>query len=233
VPHHTDDPAERARRMSVLQRTEATFEPLPFNTAAALTFGLVSAAVVVAGHKPRHRIVDLMIASIAITNRLPLLPPTPAISPAWTSSRQFPQRRGCDQPDAERTKDCMRRRLLLELEYYSSNTSEASPRTAESVGTPNGPCGFLSASSRRDSRSGVADRRHPLRRTGRPKPQSPSLCHPSWLVRRSKRLCGSGQGEHYALLETWLKCQSLRVKGALGGWCFSRVGDPGEVTGLG
>jgi hypothetical protein len=82
VPHHTDDPAERARRMSVLQRTEATFEPLPFNTAAALTFGLVSAAVVVAGHKPRHRIVDLMIASIAITNRLPLLPPTPAISPA-------------------------------------------------------------------------------------------------------------------------------------------------------
>jgi hypothetical protein len=123
VPHHTDDPAERARRMSVLQRTEATFEPLPFNTAAALTFGLVSAAVVVAGHKPRHRIVDLMIASIAITNRLPLLPPTPAISPAWTSSRQFPQRRGCDQPDAERTKDCMRRRLLLELEYYSSNTS--------------------------------------------------------------------------------------------------------------
>jgi hypothetical protein len=93
--------------------------------------------------------------------------------------------------------------------------SEAPPRTAKSVGTPKGPCGFLSASSRRDSRSGVADRRHPLRRIGRPKPQSPSLCHPSWLVRRSKRLCRSGREEHYALLRTWLKCQSLRVQGAL------------------
>ena len=28
----------------------------------------------------------------------------------------------------------------------------------------------------------MADRRHPLRRVGRPKPKSPSLCHPSWLV---------------------------------------------------
>jgi hypothetical protein len=88
--------------------------------------------------------------------------------------------------------------------------SEAAPRTAKSVGTPNGPCGFLSASSRRDSRSGVADRRHPLRRIGRPKPKSPSLCHPSWLVRRSIRLCGSGREERYALSGTWLKCQSSR-----------------------
>jgi hypothetical protein len=101
------------------------------------------------------------------------------------------------------------------LSHRSAESSEAPPRTAKSVGTPKGPCGFLSASSRRDSRSGVADRRHPLRRIGRPKPQSPSLCHPSWLVRRSKRLCGSGREEHYALLRTWLKCQSLRVQGAL------------------
>ncbi len=43
----------------------------------------------------------------------------------------------------------------------------------------------------------------------------PSLCHPSWLVRRSKRLCGSGREKHYALWRTWLKCQSLRVQGAL------------------
>jgi hypothetical protein len=40
--------------------------------------------------------------------------------------------------------------------------------------------------------------------------------HP-WLVRRSKRLCGSGREEHYALLRTWLKCQSLRVQGSLEG----------------
>jgi predicted nucleic acid-binding protein len=77
-PHHTDDPTERARRMSVLQHTEATFEPLPFDTEAARTFGLVSAAVVAAGRKPRRRIADLMIASIAIANRLPLYTTNPS-----------------------------------------------------------------------------------------------------------------------------------------------------------
>ncbi|HEX4102088.1 MAG TPA: DUF5132 domain-containing protein, partial [Pseudonocardiaceae bacterium] len=97
----------------------------------------------------------------------------------------------------------------------AAQTSEAAPRTAKSVGTPNSPCGFLSASSRGDSRSGAADRRHPLRRIGRPKPKSPSLCRPSWLVRRSKRLCGSGRGERYALPGTWLKCQSSRDQGSL------------------
>ncbi len=76
-PHRTDDPAERARRMSVLQHTEATFEPLPFGTEAARTFGLVSAAVVAAGRRPRRRIADLMIASIAIANQLPLYTTNP------------------------------------------------------------------------------------------------------------------------------------------------------------
>jgi hypothetical protein len=41
-PHHADDPAERARRMSVLQHAEATFDPLPFDAVAARAFGLVS-----------------------------------------------------------------------------------------------------------------------------------------------------------------------------------------------
>jgi predicted nucleic acid-binding protein len=77
-PHHTDDPAERARRMSVLPHTEATFEPLPFDTEAARTFGQVSAAVVAAGRKPRRRIADLMIASITIANRLPLYTTNPS-----------------------------------------------------------------------------------------------------------------------------------------------------------
>jgi hypothetical protein len=107
--------------------------------------------------------------------------------------------------------------------------SEAAPRTAKSVGTPNGPCGFLSASSgsRRDSRPGAADRRHPLRRIRRPKPRSPSLCHPSWLVRRSKRLCGSGRDQRYALLGTWLKCQSSRDQGSLGMWLCGGLGSGG------
>lgn len=76
-PHRTDDPAERARRMSVLQYAEATFEPLPFDTEAARTFGLVSAAVLATGRRPRRRIANLMIASIAIANQLPLYTTNP------------------------------------------------------------------------------------------------------------------------------------------------------------
>jgi predicted nucleic acid-binding protein len=76
-PHHTTDPTERARRTSVLQHAEATFDPVPFDTEAARTFGLVSAAVAAAGRQPRRRIADLMIASIAIVNRLPLYTTNP------------------------------------------------------------------------------------------------------------------------------------------------------------
>ena len=71
-PHHASDPAERARRMSVLQHAESTFEPLPFDTEAARAFGMISAAVLAAGRTPRRRIADLMIASTAVANRLPL-----------------------------------------------------------------------------------------------------------------------------------------------------------------
>ena len=71
-PHHTDDRAERARRTSVLQRAEAIFEPLPFDAEAARAYGLVSAATIAAGRKPRRRVADLMIAAIAIANDLPL-----------------------------------------------------------------------------------------------------------------------------------------------------------------
>lgn len=76
-PHHTDDPAERARRTSVLQHTEATFDPLPFDAAAARTYGMVCAAVLAAGRTPRRRVADLMIASIAVANRLPLYTTNP------------------------------------------------------------------------------------------------------------------------------------------------------------
>ncbi|WP_345538206.1 type II toxin-antitoxin system VapC family toxin [Phytohabitans rumicis] len=77
-PHHADGPAERARRTAVLQHVEATFDPLPFDAEAARAFGLVSAAVLAAGRKPRSRIADLMIASIAIVNRLPVYTTNPA-----------------------------------------------------------------------------------------------------------------------------------------------------------
>ncbi len=76
-PHHTDDSAERARRVSVLQHTEATFDPLPFDAEAARTYGMVCAAVLAAGRTPRRRVADLMIASIAAANRLPLYTTNP------------------------------------------------------------------------------------------------------------------------------------------------------------
>lgn len=76
-PHHTDDPAERARRLDVLQRAESEFDPLPFDAEAARAFGRVVAAVLAAGRKPRARTVDLMIASVAIANRLPLYTTNP------------------------------------------------------------------------------------------------------------------------------------------------------------
>lgn len=76
-PHHASDPAERARRLDVLQRAEAEFDPLPFDAEAARAFGRVSAAVLAAGRRPRRRILDLMIASVAIANKLPLFTTNP------------------------------------------------------------------------------------------------------------------------------------------------------------
>ena len=76
-PHHTDDPAERARRMVVLQHAEATFDPVPFDAEAARAYGLVAAAVLAAGRVPRRRFADLMIASIAVAHGLPLYTTNP------------------------------------------------------------------------------------------------------------------------------------------------------------
>jgi predicted nucleic acid-binding protein len=76
-PHHAADPDERARRTSVLQHAEATFEPLPLDTAAARAFGQVSAAVLKAGRGTRRRIADLLIASAAVANQLPLYTTNP------------------------------------------------------------------------------------------------------------------------------------------------------------
>ncbi|NLD77935.1 MAG: type II toxin-antitoxin system VapC family toxin [Acidimicrobiales bacterium] len=72
-PHATDDPQERARRQDRLQRTEATFHALPFDDAAARSYGQVFAAVSAVGRKARGaRAVDLLIAATALANELPL-----------------------------------------------------------------------------------------------------------------------------------------------------------------
>ena len=71
-PHLATDPLEKARRQARLQQVESLFDPLEFDVAAARSYGLVVAAVVAAGRTHRSRIADLLIASIAHSNRLPL-----------------------------------------------------------------------------------------------------------------------------------------------------------------
>lgn len=73
-----DEHAERARRLDILQRAESEFDPVPFGAEAARIFGRVTAAVVAAGRKPRRRLADLMIASTAIAEGLPLYTTNPA-----------------------------------------------------------------------------------------------------------------------------------------------------------
>jgi len=72
-PHATQDPDERARRQDRLQRAEAVFDPLPFDSEAARAYGRIYAAVVAAGRKARGaRAVDLLIAAIACSTGLAL-----------------------------------------------------------------------------------------------------------------------------------------------------------------
>ena len=71
-PAATTGPAERARRQDRLQRVEAAFEPIAFGTEAARAYGRVHAAVVASGRQSRRRFADVMIASVAIAEGLPL-----------------------------------------------------------------------------------------------------------------------------------------------------------------
>lgn len=72
-PHATADPAEQARRQDRLQRAEAAFEPLPFDSNAARAYGRVFAAVAGSGRKARGaRAVDLLIAATALGAGLPI-----------------------------------------------------------------------------------------------------------------------------------------------------------------
>lgn len=63
---------EAARRQARLQEVESHLEPIPFDAAAARSYGLVVAAVVRDGRKPRSRFADLLIAATAHANRLDL-----------------------------------------------------------------------------------------------------------------------------------------------------------------
>ncbi len=71
-PHLAATPAEAAKRQARLQEVEAKLEPLRFDGTAVRSYGLVVAAVVRQGRKPRSRFVDLLIAATAHANGLDL-----------------------------------------------------------------------------------------------------------------------------------------------------------------
>jgi len=77
-PAATQDVAERARRQDRLQRAEAAFDPLPFGVEAARAYGRVYAAVLGQGRTPPRRVADLLIASVAVAEGLPLVTRNPA-----------------------------------------------------------------------------------------------------------------------------------------------------------
>jgi predicted nucleic acid-binding protein len=72
-PWTTTDAFERARRQDRLQRTEATFDPMPFDIEAARAYGRVYAAVVEQRRRSRRRFADLLIAATALAEALPLV----------------------------------------------------------------------------------------------------------------------------------------------------------------
>jgi predicted nucleic acid-binding protein len=77
-PHAAADEEERARRQDRLQWAAATWDPVPFDVEAARTYGRVFAATKAAGRSSRTRLADLLIASTAAANGLPLYTRNPA-----------------------------------------------------------------------------------------------------------------------------------------------------------
>jgi predicted nucleic acid-binding protein len=77
-PHATEDKHERARRQDRLQWATATWDPLPFDSDSARIYGRIFAAARAAGQSSRARFADLLIASTAAANGLPLYTRNPS-----------------------------------------------------------------------------------------------------------------------------------------------------------
>ena len=71
-PHATDNSDERARRQDRLQWAATTWDPVPFDEEAARAYGRMFSAARAAGQTSRSRLADLLIASTAAANDLPL-----------------------------------------------------------------------------------------------------------------------------------------------------------------
>lgn len=77
-PHATENKDERARRQDRLQWAAATWDPLPFDAESARMYGRIFAAARAAGQSSRARFADLLIASTAAANELPLYTRNPS-----------------------------------------------------------------------------------------------------------------------------------------------------------
>jgi len=77
-PHATEKKDERARRQDRLQWAAATGDPLPFDAESARIYGRVFAAARAAGQSGGARLADLLIASTAAANGLPLYTRNPS-----------------------------------------------------------------------------------------------------------------------------------------------------------
>jgi tRNA(fMet)-specific endonuclease VapC len=71
------DESERAARQARLQTTEATFDPIPFDAAAARAFGRVAAELRNSGRRTKARSFDAMIAATALSRGLPIFTANP------------------------------------------------------------------------------------------------------------------------------------------------------------
>jgi tRNA(fMet)-specific endonuclease VapC len=66
------DDTTRAARQAILQQAEASFDPLPFDAAAARAFARVAADLRASGRRPAARVFDALVAATALANGLPL-----------------------------------------------------------------------------------------------------------------------------------------------------------------
>lgn len=71
-PEVSKNAQERAMRQLVLQQTEASFEPLPFDAACARRFAIVAGCLRQSGRKTQARAFDALIAATALAHDLPL-----------------------------------------------------------------------------------------------------------------------------------------------------------------
>ena len=83
-PHATENKDERARRQDRLQWATATWEPLPFDAESTRMYGRMFAAARASGKSSRARLADLLIASTAAANGLPLYTRNPSDFDALT-----------------------------------------------------------------------------------------------------------------------------------------------------